>query len=50
MKALLFGVSPSDPRTFVLVAALLMLVTMAAALIPARRAVKVDPVVTLRYE
>jgi predicted permease len=50
MKSLLFGVSPTDGVTFVSVSALLVLVAMAAAWIPARRAAKVDPVITLRYE
>jgi putative ABC transport system permease protein len=50
MKSLLFGVSPTDSVTFAVVAALLVLVAMAASFIPARRAAKVDPVITLRYE
>jgi putative ABC transport system permease protein len=50
MKSLLFGVSPNDPPTFVIVSALLLAVAAAATYIPARRATKVDPIVTLRYE
>jgi len=50
MKSLLFGVSASDPLTFAAVAALLASVAMAACYIPARRAMKVDPVVALRCE
>ena len=50
MKSLLFGVSPNDPPTFVLVSALLLAVAAAATYIPARRAAKVDPIVALRYE
>ena len=50
MKTLLYAVSPTDPRTFAAVAALLALVTLAAAFVPALRAARVDPTVTLRYE
>ena len=50
MTSLLFGVTPTDLTTFVLVSITLSLVALVACLIPARRAAKVDPLVALRYE
>jgi ABC-type antimicrobial peptide transport system permease subunit len=50
MKSMLFAVSPVDLGTYVVVTALLMAVTLLACYVPARRAMRVDPMIALRYE
>jgi predicted permease len=50
LSGLLFGVTPLDPVSFILVTMAFVLVTMAASLVPARRATHVDPLVALRCE
>ena len=50
MSSLLFGVTARDPATFAVVAILLVIVALAASFVPARRAMRLDPLVALRYE
>jgi putative ABC transport system permease protein len=50
LTTMLFGVTPNDTTTFVVVSVALAIVALLACLVPARRATKVDPIVTLKYE
>jgi len=50
MESLIFGVSPTDPVTFSTVSMLLVAIALAASYVPARRAVRLDPMRSLRIE
>ena len=50
MEAMLFGLTPLDPATFIAVSLTFALIAMVAAYMPARRATKADPLASLRWE
>ena len=50
MRGMLYGIAPTDPVVFVCVPALLLAIAAVASYIPARKAMRVDPVVALKYE
>jgi putative ABC transport system permease protein len=50
MESVLYETTPNDPATLAISASVVLIVAAAAALVPARRATRVDPLVALRYE
>jgi len=50
VRSQLFGISSSDPLTLFVATLVILLVAIASALLPARRAAKIDPIMALRYE
>jgi predicted permease len=50
MQSLLFGIGAADPRTFIVIVGLLALMVLTATWVPARRAARIDPLISLRGE
>jgi len=50
LESMVYGVSPRDPLVLVLVSLVMIAVSLLACYVPARRAMKVDPIVALHYE
>jgi ABC-type antimicrobial peptide transport system permease subunit len=50
VQSLIYGVSANDPATFIGIPVILLAATAVAILVPARRAMSIDPIVALRYE
>jgi putative ABC transport system permease protein len=50
LASLLFEITPTDPATYSAVASIILLVALAAAVVPASRAARIDPVVALRHD
>jgi putative ABC transport system permease protein len=50
LEGMLFGLTPLDPSTFIVVSLFFAVIALVASYVPARRATKVDPLVSLRYE
>ena len=50
LRSFLFGVKPTDPASFTVVALLLAGIVLLASYIPGQRALRVDPIVALRHE
>jgi ABC-type antimicrobial peptide transport system permease subunit len=50
LSSLLYGISATDPLTFIVVSLILSSVALVSIFIPARRALKVDPIIALRYD